>query len=73
MLRACELLQWSLCGDGVSCYYLKVSNGMAVGEYSEKFGCVSLFACPALIDEAGAGVGGNRVRYCPYLVACAVS
>ena len=46
VLRARELLLW-LFGCAKACrYFLKVSNGKALGEYSEKFGFVSLFYLP---------------------------
>lgn len=56
MLCARELLFWLLGCKTVCRYFLKVSNGRALGEYSEKLGFVSLFCVPVLIDEAGAGM-----------------
>lgn len=46
VLCACDLLLWLLGCKTVCRYFLKVSNGRALGEYSEKFGFVSLFYLP---------------------------
>ena len=46
VLCACELLLWLLGCKVVCRSFLKLSNGRALGEYSEKFGFVSLFYLP---------------------------
>ena len=46
MLCARELLLWLLVCERACRYFLKVSNGRALGEYSEKLGFVSLFYLP---------------------------
>lgn len=57
VLCARELLFWSLCGDGASWCFLKVSNRVAVGEYPEKLGFLSPF-CSRCSHRRGRGWGG---------------
>lgn len=46
VLCARKLLLWLLVCERACRYFLKVSNGRALGEYSEMFGFASLFYLP---------------------------